>query len=166
MLKRMTEREVFAREDIHIFQYTTNIGGLKIMEFGALFLLVIAVLIYPFTHFDPPIWMIAPVILTAASFILFGISFKWRKFARKAYVAYDDEYLFIGNEPEKTACIPWESLDVHNTGLDQPKAGADLIIKLEGEEVELRLFTNVVCIPQFETILRTILQHIQNNQKK
>lgn len=164
MLVKKTQEEILSEEDVQVFHYSTNTLGLKVMEFGALFLLVMACLIYPFTHFDPKAWMIAPIILAVASIVIFGKAQKWRRFARTAIIAYDDEYLYIGHNPKETACIPWNVLDVHNTGLDKKGAGADLTMNIEGESVRLILFTNVVCIPEFESVLRTILEHIKENQ--
>ena len=161
-----SQEEILAKGNVQVFHYSTNTLGLKVMEFGALFLLVMACIVYPFTHFDPKAWMIAPIVLAAASLFIFGKAQKWRRFARTAIVAYDDEFLYIGDNPKKTACIPWNVLDVHNTGLDKEGAGADLMMYIDGEPVRLILFTNVVCIPEFETVLRTMLEHIKENQNK
>ncbi len=166
MLKRMTQKEVFARDDIHVFEYAVNDLGIRIMEFGSLFLLVLAAMIYPLTHFEPQFWMIAPIVLLVAAVGLYIAARYWRSYAKKAVLAYDDEFLFVGNDPKAVACIPWEIVDVHNTGLAKPKSGADLKMCFDGEKVRLRLFTTVVCIPQFETVLYTILNHVNENQKK
>lgn len=164
MLKRLTQKEVFARDDIHIFQYSTNMNGLKMMDFGALFLLAVGAAIYPLTHFDPAIWMAVPVVMAVFGFTLFGISWHWRRYAKTAYVAYDDEYLIVANDPESAVCIPWSELTLENSGLADPNAGADIRIHVQDETVQLRLFTNLVCIPQFQTVLYTILDHIKQNQ--
>lgn len=161
-----SQEEIMAKGDVQVFHYSTNTLGLKVMEFGALFLLVMACIVYPFTHFEPKVWMIAPIVFAAASIYIFGKAQKWRRFARTAIVAYDNEYLYIGANPKETSCIPWNVLDVHNTGLDKEGAGADLMMHIEGKSIRLILFTNVVCIPEFETVLRTMLEHIKENQDK
>ena len=164
-MQKMTEKEVYSRNDIHIFHYQLNLSGIKVMEFGAIFLLVIAVVIYPFTHFDPPAWKIAPLILTPIAIFLFAVTQHWRRFAKKAFVAYDEECLFVGNDPKAVDCIPWSKIDVKNSGLADPNAGANILMKIEGSDIRLRLFTNFVCIPEFQTVLYTILTHINDNEK-
>ena len=138
-------------------------GGLKMMEFGALFLLAIGVAIYPFTHFDPPAWMAVPIVMAILAILLFANAWKWRSYAKKAYVAYDDECLIVANDPEAAVCIPWNVLTVQNSGLSAPGSGADIEMHIDGEAVRLRLFTNVVCIPQYQTVLYVILDHIKKN---
>ena len=138
-------------------------GGLKMMEFGALFLLAVGVAVYPFTHFDPPAWMAVPIVMAVLAIALFANAWRWRRYANQAYVAYDDEFLIVANEPEAAVCIPWGVLTIENSGLSAPNAGADILMHIDGEEVRLRLFTHVVCIPQFQTVLYTILDHIKKN---
>ena len=163
---RMTEKEILARDNMHMFQYSLNIAGIKTMDFGVVFLLCIAVVIYPFTHFDPPIWMAAPVVLAAGAFIVLFFSQKWRRFAKKAFVAYDEEYLFVCNGESDAAAISWDALTLDNTGLKDPKAGSNLLLTIENNKIPLRLYTSIVCIHEFETILYTVLEHIQKNEKK
>ena len=163
MLKRMTQKEVMARDDIHSYSYVLNTTGVKTLEFGALFLICMAVAVYPATHFDPVYWMIAPVILSMAGIVALAVAQFWRGFAKKAILAYDDEFLFVGEDTNKVACIPWKMLDIHNSGLADPKQGASMVMKLDGERIPVRLYTNFVCIPQFENILYTILSHIKEN---
>ncbi len=161
----MTEKEVVIRNDIHIFHYSINASGMKVIEFGAIFLLVIAVIVYPFTHFDPPAWKIVPLILSPIAIVLFGMAQHWRRFAKKAFLAYDDEFLFVGNNPGAVDCIPWAKLNVKNSGLADPNAGANILMNIEGNKIRLRLFTPLVCIPDFQTVLYTILTHINENEK-
>ncbi len=161
----MTEKEVYSRNDIHIFHYSINAAGMKVIEFGAIFLLVIAVLIYPFTHFDPPAWKIVPLVLAPIAIVLFAVAQHWRRFAKRAFIAYDDEFLFVGNNPNAVDAIPWSKLNIKNSGLADPNAGANILMQFEDSKVRLRLFTPLVCIPDFQTVLYTILTHINENEK-
>ena len=92
MLKTITQKEVFARDDVHIFNYALNTAGIKALEFGALFIIAIGVAIYPATHFDPPAWMIVPIVLSIAGILALAVGQYWRGFVKKALIAYDDEY--------------------------------------------------------------------------
>ena len=166
MLKKITQKDVVGRDDIHIFSYVLNSSGVKALEFGALFLLLIAVLVYPATHFESIAWMIVTVVLSLVAMIALSVAQYWRTFAKKALLAYDDEFLFVGNDPNRIVCIPWNILNIQNSGLAEPGKGANIVMNLEGEKVTVRLYTNVVCIPQFETILQTILTHIKENAQK
>lgn len=163
MLKKMSQKEIMARDDIHIFSYILNITGVRTLEFGALFLFCMAVLVYPTTHFDPPVWMAVPVVLSVLGIAALSYAQYWRIFAKKAILAYDDEFLFVGSNPNCVACVPWEKLDIENSGLADPRSGANTLIQLDGEKVSLKLYTNFVCIPQFENVLFTILTHIKEN---
>lgn len=165
-MKILTQEEVVQRDNIHIFTYTLNVTALKMLDFGALFLLMMAACVYPFTHFDPVGWMIAPVILGVGAVISLIVAQYWRKYAQKAFLAYDDEYFFVGSGADKVSCVPWDKLDIHNSGLAAPGKGANFVINIDGDKVPVRLFSTVVCIPQFETVLRTILKHIQANEKE
>lgn len=165
-MKILTHQEVIQRDDIHIFTYSLNSMGLKILDFGALFLLLIAAAVYPFTNFDPVYWMIAPVIFGIGGIAALVTAHYWRSYARKAFLAYDDEYLFVGYNANKVSCVPWTALDIHNSGLAAPGKGANFVIQLEGEKIPVRLFHPLVCIPQFETVLRTILKHIKINEEQ
>ncbi|MBQ1924632.1 MAG: hypothetical protein II180_00770 [Proteobacteria bacterium] len=162
---RMTEKEILSRDNMHMFQYSLNVAGIKTMDFGVVFLLCLAVLIYPFTHFDPPAWMAAPIVLALIAITVLIYSQKWRRFAKKAFVAYDNEYLFVCNGESQAHAISWDALDLDNTGLKDPKAGANLMLSLEGKKIPLRLYTGIVCIREFETVLYTMLEHIQKNEK-
>lgn len=160
----MSLKEILARDNVHTFQYSMNMAGVKSLEFCALFLLVVGVSVYPFTHFDPPAWMIMPIVVGIGAIAVFLVAQFWRSFAKSAFVAYDDEFLFVGDRHENAVCIPWNVVDVHNTGLAEPGKGADLKMNFDGEKVRLILFSPIVCIPQFETVLHTILEHIKDNQ--
>lgn len=166
MMKRLSQKEIFARDNVHIYSYSLNQKGIRLMEMGSLFLFVIAASIYPFTHFEPRAWMIAPVILTIAGFILLVVAQKWRRFAQQAFLAYDDTFLFIGNNPNAAICIPWEKLTVKSSGLANENSGANLKMIIDDEPVNVRLFTNAVCIPEFEAVLYTILTHVKTNELK
>ena len=165
MLERKTQKEVFERDDIHIFQYTLNPTGVRMMEFGSLFLFTIAVLIYPMTHFEPRFWMIPPIILAALGIYLLIVAQYWRAFAKSGFIAYDKDYLFISDDKNKARMIPWNILDLQNTGLAAPGKGADLKFNIDGEKFPVRLFSPVVCIPQFKEVLSAILPHIKDNTK-
>lgn len=164
-MKTLTRKEVYTRDNIHIYEYVLS-PGVRMLEFGAFFLFVIAVSVYPFTHFDPKIWMIAPIILSIGGIAALSVAQYWRSFAKKAYIAYDDAFLIVGYRPEKALCIPWEKLNVQSAGLSDEKAGMDLRMQIDEEIVHLRLFTNFVCIPDFQNVLCTILTHVRENEQK
>ena len=166
MLERKTQKEVFERDDIHIHQYTLNPSGVRMMEFGALFVFAIAVIIYPMTHFDPWYWMIPPIILSVFGIVLLIAAQYWRSFVKNAFIAYDDEYLFVTDDRNQARVIPWNKLDLQNTGLAAPGKGADLVFNIDGEKFPVRLFTPIVCIPQFQAVLSAILTHIKENSGK
>lgn len=165
-MKTITHQDVISRDNIHIYEYAININGIRSLEFCAIFLFAIAALIYPFTDFDPWYWAIVPIVLGIAGIFVLIITQYWRIFAKKAFLAYDDEFLFVSNDRNKAYAIPWNVLDVKNSGLADPKSGANLKMSIDGETVRVRLFTPFVCIPKFDVCLATILTHIQENEKK
>ncbi|MBR4986101.1 MAG: hypothetical protein IKY83_10220 [Proteobacteria bacterium] len=162
---RMTEKEIVSRDNLHLYQYSINVAGIKAMDFGVVFLLCLALIVYPMTKFDPPIWLAVPIVLACIALTVLFFAQKWRRFTQKAFVAFDDEYLFICNGEPKAAAIPWDVLTLENTGLKDPKAGANLMLAIDGQKIPLRLFTGIVCIREFETVLYAILEHIQKNAK-
>lgn len=165
-MKILTQPEVVQRDDIHIFTYCVNTTALKMLDFGALFMMLMAAAVYPFTHFDPMAWMIAPIVLTIAAIISLVTAQYWRNYAKKAFLAYDDEYFFVGYHTDKVNCIPWNKLNIQNSGLAAPGKGANFVITIDDTKVPVVLFSTLVGIPQFETVLRTILTHIQANAEK
>ena len=106
------------------------------------------------------------IVLSITAMIALSVAQYWRSFAKKALLAYDDEFLFVGNDPNRIVCIPWEKLTLQNSGLAEPGKGANIRMNIDGENVPVRLYTPVVCIPQFETVLHTILTHIKTNSGK
>ena len=162
--ERLPKEEVFARDDIHIFTYVPNMAGIRAIEFGALFVFVIAVLVYPMTHFEPRAWMIMPMILVPIGIALLVFAQYWRRFVRDAFLTYDDKNFYVGSDPRRTVVVPWHIMTLKSTGLSDPKAGANLRMTCGQESVRVRLFTNVVCIPQFDALLYTILVHVKENE--
>ena len=115
------------------------------------------------THFDPWYWMIPPIILSVLGIVLIIAAQYWRSFVKNAFIAYDNDYLFVTDDRNKARMIPWKILDLHNTGLAAPGKGADLVFNIDGEKFPVRLFTPIVCIPQFQAVLSAILTHIKEN---
>lgn len=164
-MKIIDKKSVLLRDQLTVYDYSLNIKAIKMFELGAFFLLAIAALVYPITGFDPPLWAVAPIVLGILATAVFSFTQYWRAFAKKAFVAYDKDELFITTGGNRAMCIAWKDLDIDNSGLSNPESGGILLMKLGTKTIKLRLFSAFVCIPRFEEVLKVMLQNIKKNHE-
>lgn len=158
--------QIKTRSDLERFNYTPNYNGMRFLEFLALFLCLIAALVYPVTYFEPKAWMIAPIILGLVAIGLFSLVQYWRRYARVSFIAYDKEYLYLVNMG-RAKRVRWALLTLQNSGIasNNERAGV-FCIQIDGQKVILRLFSSFVWLAQFQEVLGTVLTHIQANSKQ
>ena len=160
-----TQKDVLETDGIAVFQYSLNRRAINMFEVGAFFLLIIAALIYPVTHFEPRQWMAAPIVLAVLAVAAFFTAQKWRHFVQNEFVAWDADNFYVTQGRKGVAVIPWKVLTLDNTGLKDPNAGAILNILIGPNEplVQLRLASGFIIIEKFQNVLATILTHIKEN---
>ena len=162
----VSSKDIRSNKEIAAFHYILNLRAVKMFEFGAIFLVLVAALIYPTTHFEPRLWMIAPVALAIAAVAAFFTAQKWRRFSVTEFLGWDEKFFYV-SQGAKTAKIPWNMLTLENTGLKDPNSGSVLNIQIDDDSpVQLRLVTGFVMIDQFQLVLKTILTHIKENQER
>ncbi len=163
-MKYITRKELFETDGITVFTYNLNLHAIKMFEFGALCLLVVAAFIYPLTHFEPRQWMAAPIALSIASIAVYVTAQRWRYFVRNEYIGWDEKNLYVTQGSKGCAVIPWDVLTLENSGLKDPNSGSVINIHLPNEPiVQLRLVTGFVIISNFQNVLAAILMHIKQN---
>ncbi|MFA5625623.1 MAG: hypothetical protein WC966_11310 [Bradymonadales bacterium] len=165
-MEEISLAELTKQDNIEKFDYTPNLNGMRFLEFLALFFCMIAALVYPVTYFDPRPWMIAPIVLGGAAIALFSVVQYWRRYAKKSYVAYDDDYLYVVNMGRATR-IAWERLNLENSGIAKTKERAGVFtLQIDDKKLILRLFSSFVWLAKFQDVLGTMLTHIQKNENR
>ena len=163
-MQYISRKELLETDGVTVFTYNLNKRAIKMFEFGAVCLLIIAALIYPMTHFDPPQWKVAPVALGIASTVAYFTAQKWRAYVKKEYVGWDATNLYITQGSKGVAVVPGKKLTLDNSGLKDQFTGSVIYIHLENEPVvPLRLVAGFVILSKFRDVLATILTHIKQN---
>jgi len=164
-MQTLPPKTVLERKDLSVFRYDLNVRAVKLFEVGSLFLLGLAALVYPLTHFEPRQWIVAPVVLGALGMAMFCVSQYWRAFAKHAFVAFDRDHLYVATHSRRAHAMAWRDFDLDNSGLKAPDAEGILTMRFGSQRIKLYLVGGFVHIPQFQTILGTLLSHIRDNLK-
>ena len=168
MITYKSRKEVFETDGVAIFSYSLNQRAVKMFEFGAFFLLIVAMLIAFITHFEPRQWMAAALALSLAATAAFCTAKYWRTFATTEFVGWDQDNFYVTQGRKGVAVIPWNVLDLNNTGLKDPTAGSVLNIHISPDDpiIKLRLVAGFIIVQKFQTVLATILTHIKQNMER
>ena len=168
MIAYKSRKEVYETDGVTIFSYSLNQRAVKMFEFGAFFLLIVATLIAPLTNFEPRQWMAVALALALAATAAFCTARYWRMFATTEFIGWDEDNFYVTQGRKGVAVIPWNVLDLNNTGLKDPTSGSVLNIHLSPEEpiIKLRLVAGFIIVQKFQTVLATILTHIKQNMEK
>ncbi|MCL2325696.1 MAG: hypothetical protein FWC40_04265 [Proteobacteria bacterium] len=164
-MQTLPPKTVLERKDLSVFRYDLNVRAIRLFEVGALFLLGLGALVYPLTHFEPRQWLVAPVVLGVLGIAVFCVSLYWRAFAKHAFVAFDREHLYVAVNARRVNAMAWRDFDLDNSGLKAPDAEGILTLTFGRQRIKLYLVCGFVHIPQFQTILGTLLSHIRDNLK-
>lgn len=163
----ISRKEVFETDGVAIFYYALNQRAIKMFEFGAFFLLIVATLIYPVTQFEPRPWMAATLGLAVAATAAFATARYWRMFVSTEFIAWDKDHFYVTQGHKGVAVIPWNVLNLDNTGLKDPTSGSVLNVHVSPHDpiVKLRLVAGFIIIDKFQNVLATILTHIKQNME-
>lgn len=165
IIQYKSRKEVYETNDVIVFSYSLNERAIRMFEFGAFFLLIIASFIYPVTHFEPRQWMAGALALAIAATAAFCTARYWRMFVTTEFIGWDKDNFYVTQGRKGVAVIPWNVLDLNNTGLKDPTSGSVLNIHVSPQEpiVKLRLVSGFIIVDKFQNVLATILTHIKLN---
>ena len=162
----ITQKDLDGNEDLKIHRYLHNVNVSKVLIMLIVFLAFIAALVYPFSHFEPRQWMLLPIALALICIYIYYIVYKWRNFAARAYVAYDKEYLYIANKPNRICKIKWDEMTSQNMGFHNEEDAGILHIQIDGQKTDCYLVSSFVMLNELQDLMAEMLTHIKENKAR